>query len=97
MIKLRTMQKLYCYVDETGQDTRGNIFVVSVVVTGSERDVLLKFCEETEEKSRKGKFKWGKAEPKRRRLQRTSKLRYGDYRGNCAGHLHNVQLVSFLF
>lgn len=31
-------QKLYCYVDETGQDTEGQIFVVSIVLTGKERD-----------------------------------------------------------
>lgn len=27
------MQKFYCYVDETGQDTKGKFFLVSVVVT----------------------------------------------------------------
>ena len=26
--------KLYCYVDETGQDTQGCLFLVAVVVTG---------------------------------------------------------------
>lgn len=33
-------QKLYAYVDESGQDTQGELFVVAVVVTGSERDAL---------------------------------------------------------
>lgn len=37
-------QKLYCYVDETGQDTEGRLFLVSVVVTdafaGFIRDAL---------------------------------------------------------
>jgi len=59
-------QKLYCYVDETGQDTEGDIFIVSIVVTGKERDELLNLCEDIEEKSGKGKFKWGKAEHNRR-------------------------------
>jgi hypothetical protein len=27
------MRKLYCYVDESGQDTEGKIFVVSIVIT----------------------------------------------------------------
>lgn len=31
---LRAMQKLYCYVDETGQDTQGAFFLVSAVVFG---------------------------------------------------------------
>ena len=81
-------QKLYCYVDESGQDTKGDIFIVSVVVTGQERDKLLKLCEEIEQKSGKGKFKWGKAENKRRLdyIQRVftssqfkRKLRYSIY------------------
>lgn len=55
-------QKLYCYVDESGQDTKGDIFIVSVVVTSSERDKLLLLCEKIEVESGKGKFKWGKAE-----------------------------------
>lgn len=33
-------QKIYCYVDETGQDTEGDLFLVALVVTGQERDVL---------------------------------------------------------
>ncbi|TSC88003.1 MAG: Uncharacterized protein G01um10145_952 [Microgenomates group bacterium Gr01-1014_5] len=59
-------QKLYCYVDESGQDTKGDIFIVSVVVTGRERDELLKFCEGFEQKSGKQKDKWGRSKPKRR-------------------------------
>lgn len=59
-------QKLYCYVDENGQDTKGDIFIVSIVVTGKERDELLNLCEKIEVDSGKGKFKWGKAEHNRR-------------------------------
>jgi hypothetical protein len=55
------MQKLYCYVDETGQDTEGRLFVVAVVVIGLEKDRLLQLCEDMESISGKGKFKWGKA------------------------------------
>jgi hypothetical protein len=33
-------QKFYCYVDETGQDTMGELFIVSVVVSSSQRDEL---------------------------------------------------------
>jgi len=32
------MQKLYCYVDETGQDTKGKLFLVSVIITEPQRD-----------------------------------------------------------
>ncbi len=58
--------KLYCYVDENGQDTKGDIFIVSVVVTGKERDLLLQRCEEIEQKSGKKKDKWGRSKAKRR-------------------------------
>lgn len=59
-------QKLYCYVDENGQDTKGNVFIVSVVVTGKERDELLTLCEKIEEESSKHKDKWGRAKYARR-------------------------------
>jgi hypothetical protein len=29
---MKKTEKLYCYVDETGQDTMGKFFIVSVVV-----------------------------------------------------------------
>ena len=56
--------KLYCYVDENGQDTEGRIFIVSVVLTSNKRDALLRICEKLEKESGKGKFKWGKAQHK---------------------------------
>ena len=51
------MQKLYCYVDETGQDTKGKLFIISIVLTERERDELEKRIEEIEQKSGKGKLK----------------------------------------
>lgn len=62
------MQKLFCYVDETGQDTKGRLFIVSVVVTvtAADRDELATFCEALEETTGKGKLKWGKADMDRR-------------------------------
>ncbi|RJR14850.1 hypothetical protein C4579_03575 [Candidatus Microgenomates bacterium] len=58
-------KKLYCYVDETGQDTEGDIFIVSVVVP-KDRDTLLSYLEQVEIRSGKGKFKWGRARPVKR-------------------------------
>ena len=55
------MQKLYCYVDETGQDTGGIFFAVSVLVTNSERENLLNKLEDTEKRSGKGNVKWHKS------------------------------------
>lgn len=38
--KMKSKQKLYCYVDESGQDTKGKLFVVGIVVTGNEKEEL---------------------------------------------------------
>ena len=51
-------QKLYCYVDETGQDTRGDLFLVCVVITDQAVEQLKKSLEEAENKSGKGSRKW---------------------------------------
>jgi hypothetical protein len=59
-------QKLYCYVDETGQDTRGELFIVAVVITAQERNQLRQACEEIERDSRKGRRKWVKTKYDRR-------------------------------
>jgi len=59
-------QKFYCYVDETGQDTQGELFIVAVVVADQERDQLRQACAEIERDSRKGRRKWVKTKHDRR-------------------------------
>lgn len=51
-------QKLYVYVDESGQDTEGALFVVGIVVTSEQREQLRHELEAVEIASRKGKVKW---------------------------------------
>lgn len=68
------MRKLYCYVDESGQDTsaqssRQQLFIVAVVVIEAAREELERVCEQYEQASGKGKIKWGKAD-------RGKRLRY---------------------
>ena len=60
-------QKLYAYVDESGQDTAGSLFLVAVVITGAERDALRRRLRTIERLSRKDDKKWTKA----RRTERT--------------------------
>ena len=55
------MQKLYCYVDESGQDTEGKFFIISVVVTGSEREEITQALEHIERRSGKGRRKWSES------------------------------------
>lgn len=56
-----TQTKLYCYVDETGQDPRSGVFIVVVVAVGEERDALRQVLKEVEFTSRKASKKWAKA------------------------------------
>lgn len=51
-------QKLYCYVDETGQDTKGRIFIVSVIITKEDRDKIIKILEKIEKETEKKRTKW---------------------------------------
>ncbi len=55
-------QKIYCYVDETGQDTKGEFFLVSVVLKDKEQLAKLqRKLEKVEQSSGKNLVKWFKA------------------------------------
>lgn len=54
------MKKLYCYVDETGQDTSGRFFLVAVIVVGANRDEIRSILKEIEYDSGKDQ-KWSKS------------------------------------
>lgn len=75
------MQKLYCYVDETGQDTKGRLFIVSVIVTEGEREELARQLEEIEKTSKKGKVKWNGAEDTARIAYIRSVLKLPAFKG----------------
>lgn len=55
---MKTKQKLYCYVDETGQDTCGEKFIVVSIVVADDREDILGLLESAEIKSGKTKRKW---------------------------------------
>lgn len=54
-------KRLYCYVDETGQDTLGRLYIVAVVVTDDRRPELEKILADIENRSHKHQRKWFKA------------------------------------
>jgi hypothetical protein len=57
----RLMKKLYCYVDETGQDTEGRIFIVGMVIADESRDQLVESCELIEQETvRLSAWKWSR-------------------------------------
>lgn len=53
-------KRIDLYVDESGQDTKGEIFVVGIVAVKNS-DKFRQHCESLERTSRKGPAKWGKA------------------------------------
>ncbi len=57
----KSRKKIYCYVDESGQDIQSQNFIVAVVVLLGEQVELLKWCEDREQDTGKGKLKWGTA------------------------------------
>jgi len=59
--KSKIAQKLYCYVDETGQDTKGRLFLVSVVITEKQREELHDFLLKIEKETGKNLLKWNKS------------------------------------
>lgn len=56
----KPVQKIYCYADETGQDTKGRLFLVSVIVGDTEREELRTVVEEIERETGKRHIKWQK-------------------------------------
>lgn len=63
---MKKPEKLYCYVDESGQDTKGALFVVAVVIVGTDKDQQVSFCEKTEKEVSKGFLKWIRTYPEKR-------------------------------
>jgi hypothetical protein len=60
-ISNKIKEKIYAYVDESGQDTKGLIFVVSILVFETEKNDILAALEEAEKESRKKNIKWNKS------------------------------------
>jgi hypothetical protein len=61
-------QKLYCYVDETGQDDASSVFVVVAVVSDRDQERLREALTEIERVAGTGHRKWHKSRPARRLL-----------------------------
>ena len=77
------MQKLYCYVDETGQDTGLEFFIVVAVVTDKNQDLLRSQLDQIEASTKIGKRKWRKS-----RLERKLDfLRLVMEKGLCKGDI----------
>jgi len=65
-VKIKVMQKIYCYVDESGQDVKSDFFVVVAVVNDKEQDILRKKLLEIEALAKTSGRKWHKLRDDRR-------------------------------
>jgi hypothetical protein len=86
-METRTPQKLYAYVDESGQDTLGELFLVSVVVTGEAREGIRKKLRTIERVSGKQAKKWTKARLAERVAYLQSVFQLSELRG-CIYYAH---------
>jgi hypothetical protein len=60
------MQKLYCYVDETGQDDGSKIFIVVAIVSDKDQIRIRRTLEEIEKEAKTRGRKWHKTERSRK-------------------------------
>lgn len=83
------MEKLFCFVDETGQDTQGLLFIVVAVVTGGEREPLEAslLTAERSSGSRRGQ-KWVKSTHRERMAYLDAVLRGDGLRGRVFYRIH---------
>src|SRR4051794_1657011 len=84
-------KKLYCYVDETGQDTGGAVFFVAVVVSGEDRDTLRRHLHELEERSGKRAKKWSRATSRQRIAYIQGILKHGGFGTLCFSKFENTR------
>ena len=60
------MQKLYCYVDESGQDINSKMFVVVTVVVINEKNPIHNNIRTLAKETKVGRRKWRKTKPNKR-------------------------------
>ena len=85
-------QKIYAYVDESGQDTLGEVFFVSVVIAGAERDLLRKQLIDVEFSSGKREKKWTRSTPHQRESYLRAVFRLPEFRGRLYfSHYQNTK------
>jgi hypothetical protein len=90
-METRTPQKLYAYVDESGQDTFGELFVVATVLTADNHERVRQSLERLERASGKGLRKWIKATPRQRLAYLTAVLQLPALHGRLfAAHFTNT-------
>lgn len=88
-------QKLYCYVDESGQDTRGALFVVAAVIAAEDRERVRDLLRLIEHESGKAKRKWTKATRRQRHAYMERVLQTSMLQGSLF-YAHFSQTIDYL-
>jgi len=89
-------QKLYCYVDETGQDDTSSVFIVVAVVTAGEQEASRRALLEIEREAGTGHRKWHKSRTSRRLAYLNLVLRKNVGRGEVFYSCYRKPLPYFL-
>src|SRR3990167_8329939 len=71
--KHRGKVRIYCYVDETGQDLRADFFIVVAVVSDEKQNPLRSRLEKLEALVKIGKKKWKEVKRSKKYLKRSQK------------------------
>ncbi len=87
--------KLYCYVDESGQDTHGALFVVAAVIAAEDREQVRDLLRLIEYESGKAKRKWTKATRRQRHSYMTRVLQSTMLHG-CLFYARFSQTTDYL-
>jgi len=74
-------RKIYAYIDESGQDTKGQIFIVGVLILGEDKDFVLFELSKIEAKSGKKNLKWNKSRHEARKKYIESLLNFNSLQG----------------
>ncbi|HEX8974471.1 MAG TPA: DUF3800 domain-containing protein [Patescibacteria group bacterium] len=95
-----TRKKLYAYVDESGQDTKGLVFVVSVLVFEQEGENICNELEKIEKKSGKKNMKWNRSQHDCRKAYIEGILKLGILKGKIFFDMFSdtkkyIELTSF--
>jgi hypothetical protein len=89
------VQKLYCYVDETGLDTAGVFFLVSVVITKPERDEIIKLLEKIEKQTGKYHIKWAQSKDEKRLAYMNAVLKEEVFKGRLYYSKHTEPSTDY--
>ncbi len=88
--------KLYCYVDESGQDTHGEFFIVATIITSKERDTLLQHIEQAEVSSGRNNHKWSQSKTAQKKKYLTAIYSPAILRGSIYYRVTHKERLSYL-